>query len=207
MHMQRSSHHGSFSQRSALFLVALAGLLLVVAPAAQAQEAGYITEDQVLARMPEVQQAQRQIQTQLQTQFESQYGQQQQQLQERQQSFQEKVRSFQNRSEMMSEASRQERRTELGQQQAQLQQDAQAMQREMAQQERALQRQLLRPVIQKYQDAVAAVAEARGLPFVLNDQALVYRDESEMVNVTEAVASRLGVDLDSAPIGATTSGR
>jgi outer membrane protein len=172
--------------RSSRRLSALAfffALLLAAAPVAQAQQAGYITEQAVLSQMPEMQKAQKQLQQQVQSE--------RQQLQQKQQQLRQRMQKFQNESNMLSEQTRKERRSQLQKQQQQLQQQMQKLRQQIAQQER----ELLRPVIDKYRGAVEAVAQERGLDFVITEQALVYTDDAEMADVTQAVASRLGVEV------------
>ncbi|PSQ92091.1 MAG: hypothetical protein BRD30_02715 [Bacteroidetes bacterium QH_2_63_10] len=155
-------------------------LLLAAAPVAQAQQAGYITEQAVLSQMPEMQKAQKQLQQQVQSE--------RQQLQQKQQQLRQRMQKFQNESNMLSEQTRKERRSQLQKQQQQLQQQMQKLRQQIAQQER----ELLRPVIDKYRGAVEAVAQERGLDFVITEQALVYTDDAEMADVTQATTAKAG---------------
>ena len=185
--MSRLSSHRLLSGVGA-FVALLVG---VAAPqgGAQAQRAGYITEQAVLAEMPEMQQAQQQLQQQVQSE--------RQQLQQKQQQLQQRVQKFQNQSQMLSEQTRQERMSRLREQQQQLREEMQQLRQQIAQQER----ELLRPVIDKYRSAVETVAEEQGLDFVITEQALVYTDDAAVTDVTQAVASRLGVELQPGDAG------
>ena len=170
-----------------LFLFLLGAF--AAAPVAQGQSAGYINQEAVLAQMPEMQQAQEQLQQAIQSEREE--------LQSEQEQLQQQFERFQNQGEMLSEQSRQERVQELRQQQQQLQKSMQQRDQQIAQRER----ELLRPVFDRFQGAVDAVAADRGLNFVIRNQALLYVDDSEMVDITEAVASRLGVELQASAAG------
>lgn len=182
MHMQRS--FSRWITTAAFFALAV---FFTAAPAAQAQEAGYISQEAILAQMPEMQEAQQQLQQEIQAERKE--------LQSQQQQLQEKFQKYQKQSEMLSEQSRQEREQQLREQQQQLQQSMQERDQEIAQRER----ELLRPVFEKFQSAVDAVASERELNFVIRDQALLYVDDTEMVDITEAVASRLGVEVQTQP--------
>lgn len=157
--------------------------LLCGSAQAQAQNAGYISQEAILAQMPEMQQAQQQLQQEIQSE--------RQEMQTQQQQLQQKVQTYQERREMLSEESRQQREEELRQQNQQLQQQLQQRDQQMSQRER----ELMQPVFDKFQNAVDAVAQERGLDFVIRDQALLYVDDAQMVDITEAVASQLGVSL------------
>lgn len=180
MHMQRTFSH----RLSALALLALA--MLVAAPAAQAQRAGYINQEAILAQMPAMQEAQQQLQQAIQSE--------RQELQTEQQELRQEVARFQEQSQMLSEEIRQQRQQELEQRSQELQQSMRERDQQISQRER----ELMRPVFQKFQNAVNAVASSQNLDFVIRDQALLYVSDTEMVNITEDVASRLGVELQTA---------
>lgn len=173
----------------------LALAAFVAAPTVQAQQAGYINQEAILAQMPEMQEAQEQLQQEIQSE--------RQQLQSEQQQLQQRVQQFQEQGEMMTEQSRQERMQELRQQQEQLQQSMQERDQQIAQRER----ELLRPVFDKFQTAVDAVASERDLNFVIRDQALLYVSDTQMVDITDAVASRLGVEVQASGDASASSGR
>ncbi|PSQ91965.1 MAG: hypothetical protein BRD52_06415 [Bacteroidetes bacterium SW_4_67_19] len=62
----------------------------------------------------------------------------------------------------------------------------QKLRQQIAQQER----ELLRPVIDKYRGAVEAVAQERGLDFVITEQALVYNDDAQQATTAKAGPGR-----------------
>lgn len=174
----------SLMQRLPMAAMLLFLAALLTAPAtAQAQRAGYISQEAILAQMPEMQQAQQQLQQEIQSE--------RQELQTQQQQLQQQVQTYQERREMLTEESRQEREQELQQQQQQLQQTLEQRDQEIAQRER----ELMQPIFERFQSAVDAVAQQRDLDFVIRDQALLYVNDTQMVDLTEAVASQLGVSL------------
>ena len=170
-----------FSFRFSSFAALAALLFAALWPqAAQAQQAGYVNQQAILAQMPEMQQAQQQLQQAIQSERK--------QLQQQQQQLQQQMQKFQQQGQMMSEQSRQQRRQELQQQQQELQQSMQQRDQQIAQRRR----ELMQPVFEKFQNALNVVASEQNLDFVVRDQALLYVSDTGMVNITEDVAARLG---------------
>lgn len=176
---------------SALLLFALVALAAV--PAAQAQQAGYVQQQVILGQMPEMQQAQQQLEQRIQSERKA--------IQTEQQELQQQFQRLREQSQMLSEESRQDRLQELQQQRQALQQSLQERDQEIAE----LESELLSPVFEKFQNAVDAVAAERGLRFVLRREVLLYSNDDYMVDITEEVASRLGVELQAS--AAARSGR
>ncbi|WP_022835103.1 OmpH family outer membrane protein [Salisaeta longa] len=167
---------------AALFL--MAGLY---APA-QAQKIGYTNQEAILANMPEMEQVQQQLQ-----EFAMQ---QRQELQQQQQTLQQQFQRYQRQQSLLSDSSRAQRRRELQQMQQNLQQQAQAS--DQAFQQR--QRELMQPLLEELQTAIEEVAQSRSIDLVMRTQALLYvqPSSSNVVDITEPVAQKLGIDISGA---------
>lgn len=170
-------------------LTTFAAVLLLVAvawaPQAQAQKIGYINQEAVLANMPEMQSVQQQLQQAAQ--------QQEQQLRQEEQQLQERVERYRNQASLLSDSTRQVREQSLAQQQQQLQQS-------YAQREQQLmmrRNELLQPLLEELQTAIGDVVQRRDLDLVLRAQALVdvNPNSNNVVDITEEVATNLGIDL------------
>src|SRR5690606_10036408 len=130
-----------------------------------------------------------------QLQREAQSG--QQELQQLYADYQEKVDRYQKQQALLSAEKRQEREQELLQLQQQLQESA-------TQKDQALgrrQAELMQPILDRVQNAIDKVAEARGLDIVLRSQVgvepvLLYVNEKTVANITMDVARELGIDVD-----------
>ena len=173
--------------------VALLVLPALVLPSgeatAQTLNVGYTDHEIIILNMPRY----REIQEQLQQE----YAQDQQELQAQATAFQEKVDSYQRQQALLSAESRQSREQELMAEQQQLQQNA-------AQREQALgarEAELMAPLYESVDQAIQAAARERGLDLVLRAQVgvqplILFVNEERIVNITEDVARRLGIDVD-----------
>ena len=159
-------------------------LALGLAGAAEAQTIGYTNQEALLANMPQYQEVAQQLQQAAQ--------QEQQALQSEQQDFQEQVAQYQRRREMLDEEQRAQREQELGQVQMSLQQSARQRDSTLARRES----ELMQPLYENIRDAINAEAEAQGLDMVVRSQTLLYVNEESVVDITEDVARRLGIDVD-----------
>lgn len=171
-------------------LVVLAMFGMSTAPAqAQALKVGYTDHEVLIVNMKEYQSVQAQLQR------EAQSG--QQELQQLYADYQEKVDRYQKQQALLSAEKRQEREQELLQLQQQLQESA-------TQKDQALgrrQAELMQPILDRVQNAIDKVAEARGLDIVLRSQVgvepvLLYVNEKTVANITMDVARELGIDVD-----------
>lgn len=158
-----------------------------VAPlGAHAQDAstiGYTNQEALLANMPEMEGLQTQLQQELQ--------QEQEEFQNEQEELQQMVEQYQKQQALLSDENKAEREGEIRQKQQELQQSARERDQMLAQREQ----ELMQPLMDKLQTAIEEVAAERGLAVVMRSQALLYADDA-VVNITEEVASRLGIEIE-----------
>lgn len=173
------------------FLPALA-LVLAAGAQAQAPKIGYVDTDQVVIRMPEF----AAVQTQLRGQ--------QQAVGERVRVVQdslgavlrERVEAYQafDQSALATDDARRERQTEI----LQLQARAEQVEAEGYQYLSYTEARLLQPVLARVDEAISAEARAQSvdlvLPTVANNAPVFVYASDRIVNLTEAVMRRLGID-------------
>lgn len=176
--------------RSATFLVALL-MVGAVAQNASAQQlkVGYTDHEIIIVNMPEYQTLQQRLQQEYQS------G--QQELQQLYQGYQEKLDRYQKQQALLSEETRQQREQELMQMQQDLQQQAQAKDQELGQREA----ELMKPLLERVQNAIDTVAEQQELDLVLRAQVgtqplLLYVNQDRIVDITMDVARNLGLEVD-----------
>jgi len=164
---------------------------LGMAPAAQAQglKVGYTDHEVLIANMKEFQSIQQQLQR------EAQNG--QQELQQLYADYQEKLDRYQKQQALLSAETRQQREQELVQLQQQLQEGAQQKDQQLGRR----QAELMQPLLDRVQQAIDKVAQARGLDVVLRSQVgvepvLLYVNERTIANITIDVARELGIEVD-----------
>ncbi|GIV57216.1 MAG: hypothetical protein KatS3mg042_0129 [Rhodothermaceae bacterium] len=178
-------------QRNYLASLAAFGLLVllpVLPSAAQTFKVGYTDPEAIVAAMPEY----RQIQQTLQQE----YQQAQQALQSLSADFQDKLQKYQKQQPLLTAEKRAEREQELQQLQQELQQSAAQKDQELARREQ----ELMAPLLEKVQNAIDEVAKANGLAMVMRAPALIYVDTTVVMNITEAVARKLGIPLEDAQV-------
>lgn len=178
-----------------LFL-ALAAVAFSSGVHAQALRVGFVDTDQVVVRVPEFASVQAQLRAQ------------QQAVGERVRVVQdslgvilrERVEAYQafDQSALATDAARRERQTEIYQLQAQAEQaEAQGYQYLSYTEAR-----LLQPVLARVDEAIAAEARAQNidlvLPTVANNAPVFVYHSDRVVNMTEAVMRRLGIDPNAA---------
>lgn len=157
---------------------------------AEAQKIGYVNMQDIVTSMPEYAKADTAIAA-----FQRELG---QQFQDMQQEFNTKAQAFIKDSATLSEVAKQAKRAEL--------QDAQNRLYEFNQgsQDRIQQKQaeVLKPVVEKAQQAVHAVAKAKGYSYVISDngtgdtgEILVVRPAGD--DLTAAVKANLGLSASS----------
>jgi outer membrane protein len=157
----------------------------IALPTAQAQKIGYTNQEAILANMPEMEEVQQKLQTAAQ--------QQQQELQQERQQFQQQVQRFQKQQSLLSDSVASRRERELQQRSQELQQSMQQRQQQLAQRER----ELMQPLLEELQTAINDVAAQENIDIVMRTQALLYVDQnsSNVVDITQQVATKLGIDL------------
>lgn len=155
---------------------------------AQSIKIGYTNQEAILANMPEMEQVRQQLQQEQQ--------QQEQEFISEQQEFQQKLERYQKQQELLSEERRAEREAELRELQAGLQQSAQRRDQQLAQR----QMELMQPLLEELRTAINEVADEQNIGVVMRAEALLYVDQnnSNVVNITREVATRLGIEVDDA---------
>lgn len=166
-------------------------LVFFVSAASLAQiSIGYMSTQEVFNQLPERQQIEEQLNNLI--------AEKQQELEQRTTAYQGEVAQYQQNQAVMSEQQRQTREDELAEMEASVIEFQQSIQVEI-QQRRA---ELLQPVYNRIDQAIAAIAEERGLDFVLNESTnmgenIVYFSSSQQLNITSEVIERLKNDSTS----------
>lgn len=163
-------------------------LLTLGIPALQTAQAqlkvGYADNQALLVNMPKYRQTQQQ--------WQQEYQGVQAQLQTQAQSFQEKLEKYQKQQPLLNDSTRAQRERELMQLQAEIQQGAAQEEQKLA----AREVELMRPLLEEMQNAIDAVAQEQALDLVLSTETgLLYANEDKIVNITPAVATRLGIEI------------
>lgn len=160
-------------------------LLVFVSATAVAQvKIGYMNMQEVLSELPERQQIEEQLNSLVEEK--------QQELQQQATDFQNAVAQYQENQNALSEQQRQTREEELAEMQDSLNEYQQSIQVEV-QQRRA---ELLQPVYNRIDQAIAAIADEMGLDFVLNKSTnmgdnIVYFSSQQELDITPKVIDRL----------------
>jgi outer membrane protein len=145
---------------------------------------GYMNSQEVLSQMPERSDVEQKLNSFVQ--------QKRQELQQRTAAFQDSLATFQQNQGNLSEAQANQQEQQIAQMEASLQQFQQSLQQQI-QQQRA---QLLEPLYEKMDQAIAAVAESKDLDFVINEatstgENVIYYSESQELNITEEVLQQI----------------
>lgn len=155
-------------------------LALVLPMMAMAQKIGHVNSTEIIAAMPELADAQKALETK-EAEYKKEVEQMQQELQTRYQAFQEKAN-------MLGEAARNKEMMELQDLDSRVQKfvefSRQALQEE--------QQKLMQPIQEKVMKAIEAEAKAKGLSYVLDQQAMLYVGK-DAVDITPAVKKALGL--------------
>lgn len=155
--------------------------LFVISASAYGQvKIGYMNSQEVLTQMPERSEVEQELNSFIQ--------QKRQELKERTATFQDSVATLQQNQGDLSEAEKQR----LAQMEASLQKFQQGLQQQI-QQRRS---QLLQPLYEKMDEAIAAIAEKKDLDFVINEatntgENIVYYSESQELDITEEVLQQI----------------
>lgn len=159
-----------------LFLV----LALALPMMAAAQKIGHVNSSEIIAAMPELAEAQKSLEAK-EAEYKTEVEQMQQELQTRYQAFQEKAN-------MLGEAARNKELMELQDLDSRVQKfvefSRQALQEE--------QQKLMQPIQEKVMKAIETEAKAKGLSYVLDQQAMLYIGK-DAVDLTPAVKKSLGL--------------
>ena len=147
---------------------------------AAAQKIGHVNSSEIIAAMPELAEAQKSLEAK-EAEYKTEVEQMQQELQTRYQAFQEKAN-------MLGEAARNKELMELQDLDSRVQKfvefSRQALQEE--------QQKLMQPIQEKVMKAIETEAKAKGLSYVLDQQAMLYIGK-DAVDLTPAVKKALGL--------------
>lgn len=160
-----------------LLSIALVGMAFAV----QAQKFGYVNSAAILAEMPEVKQADSNLAA-LQTMLEKQGKQKVEKLQQDIAAFQQKVDSGE-----LSPIQQQQETERL----EKAQQEIANFRNESMQQLEEKRSSELKPIYDKINDAIQAVAKENGFTFIFEQGVLLYADES--MDVSNLVKAKLGI--------------
>lgn len=168
--------------RNLLKLTLLAGLL-ICGTTAYAQKFGYINSQELITAMPERDSAL--------TKFQKFAEEQNSQLETIQVEFNNKYMDYQKNSETMSESTRQLKERELQDLQKRYEDFRQAAEQDG----QKMQQQLMGPVIEKAQQAIAKVAEANGFTIIFDEAAgaMAYYNKSTVTDILPLVKKELGI--------------
>jgi outer membrane protein len=167
------------------FLSTLTLILLFVAVQGHAQvKIGYMDVQAVMSELPQMEN--------VQSELEVYVTEKQQQLQDRTASFQEAVADYQENQASMSQEQQNTREEELGSMEADLRSFQQSLQTEIQQ----YRQQLLAPIYEDIDQAIADIAEEQDLDFVLNKatmrgENIVQFSAQETLNITNRVVERI----------------
>jgi len=165
---------------STVFLILFIGTVTAYAQ----MKIGYMSTQKVMNQLPQRNQVQQKLNSFIQ--------QKRQALQQRTSAFQDSVAAFQqNKSSMSDQQSKQEQQ-KLSQMQASLKQFQQQIQQQVQQRKSTL----LKPLYDEMDSAIADVAKARDLDFVINKTTsagdnIIYYAASEKLNITQEVINRI----------------
>lgn len=185
-----------------LSLATAALTLLALVPAGQAQafKVGYVDTDQIVIRMPEFAQVQQQLQQQQRA-----VGARVRAVQDSLgQVLQTKVSEYEtfDQSALATDDARRERQTEI----YQLQASREQAESEGLQYLSYVEARLLQPVLTRVDEAIQAELRENSydliLPTVANNAPVFLAHSDRVVDLTVAIMNRLGVDPNSAPLGA-----
>lgn len=150
---------------------------------------GYVDPQAILSKMPEMKAVQQRLQN-----FADRKR---QEFQDKQTNFQQQLNAYEQKSTVISEEAKKKEEERLGKLQSELQQFQTQLQQEIQQK----QQELVGPLLQQIEEAINAVAEERGLTYVLNtttsqgDVIILYASPSarEQYDITDPVMQQLGI--------------
>lgn len=150
---------------------------------------GYMNTQEVLNQLPE--------RTEIQQQLNSFIEEKRQELQQQTAAFQDSVAEFQQNQSAMSEQEVKQAEQRLSQMQASMNKFQQSIQQQI-QQRRA---ELLQPLYNRMNEAIATVAENRDLDFVLNEatsagENVIYYASSQRLDITDEVLQLMNDSSD-----------
>lgn len=164
-------------------LASAAAFLLIGTGSASAQKFGYLNSQELLSAMPETDSVQQKV-IDLSKELEEQFT-------AMRTEYTTKAQELANNLSTMSETIRKQKEKDIFDLQTRLEEFQQSAQQEI----QAKQLEWLKPVIEKAQGAIAKVAKEQALTavFDLSSNALVYYNESQMINLLPLVKQSLGI--------------
>lgn len=156
---------------------------------AQQVEIGYVNPQEIITKMPEMKAVQQRLQN-----FAADKR---TEIQEKQQAFQAAVDEYQQKMSVLSADAKAAQEKELGQ----MRTDLLALQQKASQAVAQKQQELVQPLIDSINNAIAAVAEEMGLDYVLNtttsngDVVILYTSPQfqQKYDITDEVMDKLGI--------------
>ncbi len=145
---------------------------------------GFMNPQEVLSQMPERSEVEQKLNTFIETKRSE--------FQQRTAAFQDSVAAFQQNQSSMSQGQAQQEQQKLAKMESSLQQFQQSIQSQIQQRRSAL----LKPLYDRMDQAIAAVAEERGLDFVLNEttsagENIIFYSADSTLNITDEVLKRV----------------
>ena len=170
------------TQKLTLALAAFAAFLFVGTGAANAQQKfGFINSQELIASMPDTDSVQSKVST-LAKDLESQFNTMRTELAT-------KTEEYQKNATTLSETVRKQKEKELYDLQLRIEEFNQSANQEI----QTKQQELMAPVFEKARTAINKVAKEQGLTAVFEATALIYQNESQMVNLLPSVKQELGI--------------
>ncbi|MFH5883056.1 OmpH family outer membrane protein [Halalkalibaculum sp. DA3122] len=145
---------------------------------------GYMNPQEVLSQLPERADIEQQLNSFIQEKRSE--------LEQESTAFQQAVSTYQQNAASMSEQEQQKREEEL----ATREQELMEMQQSIQQQVQQRRSELMAPIYNRMDQAIAATAEANNLDFVLNEatgmgETIIYYSADQKLNVTQQVLDRM----------------
>ena len=158
--------------------------VMSIAASAQNLKFGYVDFNEVIMLMPEMDQARATLEENQKTNEEI--------LMAMYEEYQTKAQQYQQKASTWTPAIRESKEREIMDIQTRLEQTQQSLQQEMQQ----LQNSLQAPIYEKAQATVNQIAKEMGLAAVFEMGTLLYIDETQLVNLTPATRTALGISED-----------
>lgn len=173
--------------RKLLFTTTLILMTATISVVGQDIQIGYMNPQEVINKLPELTNIQQQLNTYIQ-QRQSEY-------QKQGSDYQQALTTYQNNAASMSEEQQQQREQEL----TSMQQDLQELQQNIQQQIQQRQADLMSPIYDRMDKAIADVAKLHNLDFVLNEATsygdqIIYYHGNQTLDITDEVLSHMNND-------------
>ena len=166
--------------------IILAAAVALMSFAANAQEGkfAYVSFEEIVMLMPEMDEARATLEENSKTNEEI--------LMSMYEEYQTKMQQYQQKAETWTPAIRESKEKEIMEIQARFEQTQQSLQQEI----QVLQQNLQAPIYQKAQDTVTELAKAQGIAFVFEKSSLLYVDPAQGVDLTPDARKALNIPAD-----------